>query len=219
MAILTAVATLWSLAVLFTAKEVATPDIQVAFSTTGLRGIIKDRQLWILGGLLAVGLGVFDSLSSWLQPIFSHFGLGNVTGTLLGVVIIAGIIGAAVIPQLVSRYNKRTYALMAASSFTAVAFIAIAIWQNIIWVSIWLIVDGFLLLSAWPIVFEWIEKFFHEKSQGQITGFVMLVGHIFAIMVLVITGEIISLPYYALAFLAAVAAIGFVLTFAMPKKV
>lgn len=219
-AIITAVATIWSLAVIFRTEEVASSDqIQVAFYSKGLRDILKGKQLWILGGLLAVGLGIFDSLSSWLQPIFSHFGLGNVTGSLLGIVIISGIIGAAIIPQIASRYNKRTYILMAASLFTGFTFIAIAIWQNLIWVSGWLILDGFLLLPAWPIIFEWIEKFIQHKSQGQITGFIMLIGHIFAIMVLIAVGEIIALPYYALIFLAAVAIIGFGLTFGLPRKV
>lgn len=218
-AAITAVATALILIVLLKAEENATPDqIQVGLSPLGLKEILKEKQLWLLGGLLAVGLGVFDSLSSWLQPIFSHFGLGSITGTLLGVVIIAGIVGAAVIPQIASKYNRRAYALMAASLFTAFAFLAIAIWQNLAWVSIWLIVDGFLLLSAWPIVFEWIEKFVHRGSQGQSTGLVMLIGHIFAIAVLVIVGEMISLPFLALAFLAAVAIVGFIMALGMPKK-
>jgi len=219
-AIITAVATIWSLAVLFRAEEIPSSDqIQVAFYSRGLKEILKEKQLWILGGILAVGLGIFDSLSSWLQPIFSQFGLGDVAGSLLGIVIISGIIGSAIIPQIVSKHNKRTYILMAASLYTALTFLAIAIWQNVVWVSGWLILDGFFLLSAWPIIFEWIEKFIQHKSQGQITGFIMLIGHIFAILVLVTVGQIISLPYYTLIFLAAVAMIGFILTFGLPRKV
>jgi hypothetical protein len=80
-------------------------------------------------------------------------------------------------------------------------------------------VDGFLLLSAWPIIFEWIEKLLQYKSQGQITGFIMLIGHIFGIAVLVAMGELISLAAYSLVFLAVIAFIGFGLTFGIPKKV
>jgi predicted MFS family arabinose efflux permease len=219
-AIITLIATIWSLAVLFTAEEAApsSDQLQIGLQTSGLKDVLKGKQLWILGGILAVGLGVFDSLSSWLQPIFSQFGLGDITGSLLGIVIIAGIIGSAIIPQIASRYNRRALILMTASLFTAATFFAIAVWQNLIWISIWLIIDGFLLLSAWPIVFEWIEKFVQPRYQGQSTGLIMLVGHIFAIAVVVAMGEIIFIPNYALAFLAVVALIGFVLTFGLPRK-
>lgn len=219
-AIITAVATVWSLAVLFTLEELNTTEsVRASLQLKGLLQTLKGKQIWILGGLLAVGLGVFDSLSSWLQPIFTSFGLGNLTGSLLGVMIFSGIVGTAIIPQIASRKEKRTPILMLTTVVTAGTFLAVALYHDVFWVSAWLILDGFLLLSAWPIIFEWIQKFFKPKEQGQVTGFIMLIGHAFGIGVLVTMGEFISLPRISLLFLTAVAIVGLILTFGIPRNV
>lgn len=219
-AIITAIATVWSLLVVLSLEELnTTENVKVSFQLKGLIEILKGKQIWILGGLLAVGLGVFDSLSSWLQPIFAQFGLGNLTGSLLGVMIFSGIIGTAIIPQIASRKEKRTFILIITTIVTASTFLAVALYHEVLWVSAWLILDGFLLLSAWPIIFEWIQKFFKQDEQGQVTGFIMLIGHAFGIGVLVAMGEFISLPRISLAFLTVVALIGLILTYSLPRNV
>lgn len=219
-ALITAIATVWSLAVVLSLEELNTTEsVKASIQLKGLLETLKGKQIWILGGLLAVGLGVFDSLSSWLQPIFAQFGLGDLTGSLLGVMIFSGIVGTAIIPQIATRKEKRTYILLLTTLVTASTFLAVALYHNVIWVSAWLILDGFLLLSAWPIIFEWIQKFFKPEEQGQVTGFIMLIGHAFGIGVLVTMGEFISFPRISLIFLTVVALVGLALTFGMPREV
>lgn len=219
-AAITAVATAWSLVVIFSLEELnSSESVKASLQLRGLMRVLRGKQIWILGGLLAVGLGVFDSLSSWLQPIFAQFGLGNLTGSLLGVMIFSGIVGTAIIPQIATRRNRRTPILMLTTVVTAATFLSVALYHNVIWVSAWLILDGFLLLSAWPIIFEWIQKFFKPGEQGQVTGFIMLIGHAFGIGVLVAMGEFISLPRISLIFLTVVAIVGFALTFGIPRNV
>ena len=72
-------AALWVLAVI--RAPVAYPgDPSVASSLRWLRG---DRFMWLLGGLLFVGMGVFNAVATWLDSILTHFGHGGASGALM----------------------------------------------------------------------------------------------------------------------------------------
>ena len=74
MAVLAAV---WVLAVART--PAAFPDDpSVAVSLRWLRG---DRFMWLLAGLLFVGMGVFNAVATWLDSILGHFGRGGAAAT------------------------------------------------------------------------------------------------------------------------------------------
>src|SRR5258708_18247435 len=52
-------------------------DPAVAVSLGWLR---RDRFIWILSGLLFVGIGIFNAVATWLDPILGHFGHGAASG-------------------------------------------------------------------------------------------------------------------------------------------
>src|SRR5690625_4702004 len=60
----------WIFHTLMTRKmnEESLPEVGV---TVKLMDLFKDKFLWILSGLLAIGLGIFDVLSTWIEPIFA----------------------------------------------------------------------------------------------------------------------------------------------------
>lgn len=65
----------WVLAVIRT--PAAYPgDPSVAVSMRWLRG---DRFMWLLAGLLFVGMGVFNAVATWLDSILTDFGHGGAT--------------------------------------------------------------------------------------------------------------------------------------------
>ena len=100
-----------------------TGDPSVAVSLGWLRG---DRFMWLLGGLLFVGMGVFNAVATWLDSILGHFGRGSAAGYLIAIMTAAGILGAAVLPQAVATRDRRRALLQTAVSVTVLAFLAIA---------------------------------------------------------------------------------------------
>src|SRR5690625_7445518 len=63
--------------------------------------LFKDKFLWILSGLLAIGLGIFDVLSTWIEPIFAQYDIQcTVSGTLIALFLVAGIICLTFLPFL-----------------------------------------------------------------------------------------------------------------------
>src|SRR5215510_7597465 len=57
-------------------------DPSVAVS---LRWLWGDRFLWVLAGLLFVGMGVFNAVATWLDSILGHFGRGSAAGYLIAI--------------------------------------------------------------------------------------------------------------------------------------
>ena len=67
----------------------------------------RDRFMWVLGGLLFVGMGVFNAVATWLDSILGHFGRGGAAGDPIAIMTVAGILGAAVVPQAVAKRDRR----------------------------------------------------------------------------------------------------------------
>ena len=129
-------------------------DPSVAVSLGWLRG---DRFMWVLGGLLFVGMGVFNAVATWLDSILGHFGRGGAAGYLIAIMTVGGILGAAVVPQAVAKRDRRRALLQITVGVTAVAFVAIAALHNVAFVGVILFVEGFVLLAALPVVLDWSE--------------------------------------------------------------
>src|SRR5690349_1791709 len=60
----------------------------------------NDRLMWRLGGLLFIGVGIFNAVATWLDTILSDLGHPNSGGDLIAIMTVAGICGAAVLPGL-----------------------------------------------------------------------------------------------------------------------
>ncbi len=78
--------------------------------------------MWLLGGLLFVGMGEFNAVATWLESILDHFGRGSAAGYLIAIMTAAGVAGAAVLPQVVAaRERRRTLLLAALLMLSAIA--------------------------------------------------------------------------------------------------
>ncbi len=82
----------------------------------------RDPLVWRLAVLLLVGVGVFNALATWLDPVMDGLGYSGVGGPLVAVTTLAGIIGAAVLPGPAATRGRRREVLLLATSTTLVVF-------------------------------------------------------------------------------------------------
>lgn len=94
-------------------------DASAAISLGWLK---RDRFMWLLGGLLFVGMGIFNAVATWLDPILAHFHHGSASGYLFAVLTGAGVLGAAVLPEAAATRDRRRAMLEVTVGVTAVAF-------------------------------------------------------------------------------------------------
>ena len=179
----------------------------------------RDRVLWLLGGLLFIGVGVFNAAATWLEVILSHFGQSGSSGTLIAIMTVAGIVGAAVLPGVAARWNQRRLVLMITVLVTASVFLAIAAVHNLVFISCVLAVEGFVLLAGLPVALEWSELHVGPNRAGTATGLLLLVGNLGGVVLVLVVQVLIGNPYLALSALSLVALPGLVFIALLPDRV
>ena len=191
-------------------------DPSVAVSLGWLRG---DRFMWVLGGLLFVGMGVFNAVATWLDSILGHFGRGGAAGYLIAIMTVAGILGAAVVPQAVAKRDRRRALLQITVGVTAMAFLAIAALHSVVFVGVVLFVEGFVLLAALPVVLDWSELHTGPERAGAAVGFLLLAGNLGGVVLVLIVQGLIANPYLSLGALSVAALAGLALSIRLPARI
>ena len=213
-AALTVIAAVWVIAAVRT-PAAFTGDPSVAVSLGWLKG---DRFMWLLAGLLFVGMGVFNAVATWLDSLLDHFGRGGAAGYLIAIMTASGIVGAAVLPQVVATRDRRRTLLQVAIWVTVFAFPAIAAVHNAAFVGGVLFVEGFFLLAALPVVLDWSELYAGPERAGAAAGFLLLAGNLGGIVLVLIIQGLIGNPYASLGALSAASLVGAVLATRLPAR-
>jgi predicted MFS family arabinose efflux permease len=191
-------------------------DPSVAVSLGWLR---RDKFMWALGGLLFVGMGIFNAVATWLDPILGHFHHGSASGYLFAILTGAGILGAATLPEAAAKRDRRRAMLRITLGVTVAVFVAIAAWHGVIFIGVALAVEGLVLLAALPVTLDWSELHSGPERAGAAVGFLLLAGNLGGAVLLLIVQAVIGSPYASLGVLAAAAAAGLALSTRLPAHV
>lgn len=196
-----------------------TPPAFALQAPTGQRAWLpKQPLLWKLGALLFVGMGIYNVLATWLQPILAPLGAGGLSGDLLALMTLTGIVGAGVLPPIVAARGWRRHTLIAAVAWTLLTAVAIDLQQSVLWLALWLGVEGVLLLASLPVVLDWAEVHVGAGEQGGAVGFLMLAGNLGGFVLVVAITPLVALPHWALGFIALVALCGLGAAWLLPAQ-
>ena len=161
---------------------------------TGLKHILTQRDALITIFLFLIGLGIFNAISSMTDSISEHLGIKDSNGLIGGMMLIGGIIGAAILPALSDKYRKRKAFLVICIIGTAPGIFGLAFAghlfsdpQVIYGVSLASAFTlGFFIMSAGPIGYQYTAEVSapapESTSQGlllwtgQITGLIFVAG-------------------------------------------
>jgi predicted MFS family arabinose efflux permease len=211
-AALTVVAAFWVIAAV-RAPAAFQDDPSVAVTLGWLK---HDRFMWLLGGLLFIGMGEFNAVATWFDSILGHFGREGAAGYLIAIMTGAGILGAAVLPSAVAARHRHRALLLVAVSVTVLAFAAIATEHSVGFIGPVLFVEGFFLLAALPVVLDWSELHSGPERAGAAVGFLLLAGNLGGIVLTLIVQSMIGSAYASLSALSAAGLVGVVLATRLP---
>jgi predicted MFS family arabinose efflux permease len=188
--------------------------------TAGAAGILgwlrHDPVMWRLAGLLFIGMGVFNAVATWLDTILGDFGRSGASGTLIAVMTVAGIAGAAVLPGVAARRDRRRAVLMVTICVTVLAFLGIAAVHNLVFIGVALALEGFVLLAGLPVALDWSEVHVGPDRAATATGVLLLAGNVGATVLVLVVQAVIGNPYLALVALSVVALPGLALAARLP---
>lgn len=145
----------------------------------GFKTTMRTRDFIWLMIIFFIGLGVFNSVTTWIEDILRPRGFTAVqAGITGGLMIVGGILGALIIPFLSDRYKKRTPFIIIALFGATVGLTGITFATNY-----WLLLTsgmvlGFFLLSAGPIGFQYGAEITYPASEGTSNGMLLLMGQV-----------------------------------------
>jgi Na+/melibiose symporter-like transporter len=187
-----------------------------ASTSVSLRWLVKDRFMWQLAGLIFIGMGVYNAVATWLQPVLTNFGEGAAAGNLIAVLTAGGIVGAAVLPPLVASRDQRRPMLIIAVAFTAVAFAATDLRHDVVWLTIWLFATGFVLMACLPVVLDWSAVHAGSAREGAAAGFLLMAGNLGGVVLVLVIQAVMGNAYLPLAALAVIGVLGLPLAVGLP---
>jgi len=185
---------------------------------TGPVRLRPDRTLWLLAGLLFVGVGAFNAVATWLETILDRFGHGGSGGGLIALMTVAGIAGSAVLPALAARHEHRRAMLLVTSATTVLVLLSVAVVHDLLFVGAVLTVEGFVLLAGLPVCLDWSEVHAGPEQAGTATGFLLLAGNLGGAVLVVLVQVLVDRPALALAALAAAALPGVACAAGLPRR-
>ncbi|OGO09594.1 MAG: sugar phosphate permease [Chloroflexi bacterium RBG_13_66_10] len=149
----------------------------------GLKQALRKRDVLLLMLIFFIGLGVFNSVTTWIEDIVRprDFSITQ-AGLAGGLMIVGGIVGALVMPTLSDRYRRRVPFILIALTLAipGLAGVTFATAPWLLQASSFLL--GFSLLSAGPIGFQYGAEIARPTPEGTSNGLLLLMGQISGIL-------------------------------------
>lgn len=186
------------------------PDVPAptVAATASLGVIWGDRVLRSLILLVVAGFGVFVGLTTWLQALLEPRGVSTSTaGVLLLVMVVAGVIGSAVVPPLAAARGAERSVLGVSLVLAAAGTASLAVVRPVVAEGAALAVTGFVLLATLPVVLEVVERRAGPVS-GTAASLLWMSGNAGGLVVTGVTAPLLHHPAAAFLLLGGVALLG-----------
>jgi len=152
----------------------------------GLKSMLRRRDFLLLLVIFFLGLGLFNSVSTWVEDIIRPRGFTiTQAGTLGALMLAGGIAGAIVIPLFSDRTRRR-------KPFIILALVGLlpGLFGMTYATVAWLLflsgfAFGFFLLSAGPIAFQYGAEITHPAPEGTSNSLLILMGQVSGIVFIV----------------------------------
>ncbi len=145
----------------------------------GLKQTLHTRDFQWLMVIFFIGLGVFNSVTTWIEDILRPRGFSatqaGITG---GMMIIGGIVGALIIPLLSDKYKRRTPFIIVALTGATLGLTGITFATSYHLLLLSGMTLGFFLLSAGPVGFQYGAEITFPASEGTSNGMLLLMGQV-----------------------------------------
>lgn len=143
----------------------------------GLKESFRIKGFLLLLVTFFICLGVFNSVTTWVEDIVQPRGFSTTqAGTIGGVMIAGGIIGALVLPILSDKYRKRTPFLILGVAGATLGLVGVTFATGYGLILFSSLMFGFFLLAAGPIGFQYGAELTYPTPEGTSNGLLLLMG-------------------------------------------
>lgn len=157
-----------------------------ALMLDGLKHALSVPSFWIYLFISFVGLGLFNGITTWVEPIIRLRGFTpDDAGTLGALMLGGGLVGAVVMPIFSDRSHKRQIFILFGFVLAIPGLIGVT-YATTAWLlflsSFWM---GFFLVSANPIGMQYAAEITNPTPEGTSNGLIQLFGQASVVFVTV----------------------------------
>jgi len=183
MAVFGAVSVAAALLFVWQAEERAGGEVQNG--SAGFRRVLGG-DLMLVFAMAFLGLGYFNGLTTWLELIVAPNGIDAVrAGVLGGVLIVSGIAGAAIVPALSDRFQRRRPFVIACALGALVTTWPLCTGRDYAVLLAMAAGLGFSFLPAYALLLEMCVELSGRRCAGFATGVLMMLGNAGGVVVIV----------------------------------
>jgi MFS family permease len=149
----------------------------------GFKTMFRQKNFLLLLVIFFVGLGVFNAVTTWIENVIAPRGFSSTqAGTVGGLMILAGILGALVVPSFSDRTRKRVPFIILALVGATAGLVGVAFATSYWLLLVSSFILGFFLLSSGPIGFQYGAEVTYPTPEGTSNGLLILMGQISGII-------------------------------------
>ena len=186
------------------------------FVWEGIKKLLRNRDFLILMTLFLIGMGGFNAIATFIEPII---GIRGDPGLIGAIIVVGGIFGALVMSALSDKYRKRKIFIVIAMVATVPLLLGvtyITIFALLIAVAC---IFGFFLMSSLPIGLEFAAEQTAPIPEGSSNGLLMLMGNLGGIIFIIAFLDFnASNIFIGMIILAVLFAIAFVLCLTLKER-
>jgi len=145
----------------------------------GLVNLFRQRDAILVIIIVFIGLGIFNAIATWIEPILKPRNIKAEQANLIGGVIMAsGIIGAIIMPIFADMLKKRKAFIVACSIGLLPGIIGLTFAKTFPMLVVSGFVLGFFLMSAGPIMFQYSTEICYPTPEATSFGIVLMAGQV-----------------------------------------
>ncbi len=183
---------------------------QTAIEEGVARALWARPEIRVISGLAFLGFGVFVALSTWLQTLLHPSGISETAaGALLVGMIVAGVVGCAVLPPAIAARGAERRFMGAVILAGCLGSVALGVLPGIAGRAVVMVAMGAVLLPALPVLMTVAERL-AGPAVGTAGAIVWMAGNLGGLVVALLVQALVHHP------LAAFLAMAGVVLFAVP---
>jgi FLVCR family MFS transporter 7 len=161
----------------------------------GMGHIFRQRDMRLMFPIFFIGLGMFNAVSTYIDQICQAKGLTTEqTGLVGGIMLVAGLLGAVVLPLLSDMMRKRKAFIVLAMAGMTPGLAGLALFHDYRTLLISSFVMGFFLLGAGaPVGFQYIAEVTRPAPESTSQGLILLIGQFSGILFILMMNSL-SIP-------------------------
>jgi MFS family permease len=147
----------------------------------GLKHIFGHRDMLIILLVSFFGLGMFNAITTFIDIILASKGFtagGNEAGNIGAIMMVAGVVGAIVMPTISDRLRKRKALMLTCALGMLPGMIGLAYCNNYVPLLIASGVFGFFFVGIVPVASQYAAEISHPAPESAAQGMIVLAGQI-----------------------------------------